>query len=370
MRAFTRFVSVYVTGLVAVLAGGAILSAGAPFTGVSLKVSKEPAPPGGMAQVKVFVTEPKPISTGRGGLSFSALDTIDGIALMSAVDDAMGVAVVRGTNVDLSLVSPSATFGMDLDYPVLTVAGRVPVSAPLGTKFPMVIDPASLALFDAAGAPYPTEVKQGHMIAALGPSVHDVLPGSADLDAGSVVTIVGSNFVPDTKVKFKEVLLSEVRYIDSTRIDVVLAAPARMHGMAIRVENPDGTRSVYYSYQRTRRDQASADATLRDAVPVFPRGTRTLATVEVAGIRTGIALQNILSSGATATLELVAIDGTTLATTQVSVPSARFVVRELSEVFGIPYPAAASVRMSATAPLQVMGIALDEAGAATPIPAR
>ena len=369
MRGLTRFVSIYVVVIGVALATTA-LSAGARFAGVSLKVSKEPAPPGGMAQIKVFVTEPKPISTGRGSFTFSALDTINGIALMSAIDDAVGIAVVRGTNVDLSFVSPSGTFGMDLDYPILTVAGRVPADAPLDTKFPMEINPVSLGLFDPSGAMYPAEVKQGHMIVALGPSIHDVQPGSADLPAGSVVSIVGSGFEPQTSVKFSETLLSEVRYIDSTRIDVVLAAPAHMHGLGIRVVNPDGTRAVYYSYQRTRREGTSAHATLRDTVPVFPRGSRSNATVDLAGVQTGLALQNVEASSAAVTLDLIAVDGATLSTVRLNVPSASYIVREISEIFGIPYPAASSVRMTATGPVQLMGVALNEAGEPTPIPAR
>ena len=369
MRGFTRFVGSYVV-LTVVVFVATTFAAGGQFAGVSLKVGKEPAPPGGMAQIKVFVTEPKPISTGRESLSFDGLDTISGIAMMSAVDDALGVAIVRGTSVDLSLVSPSSMYGMTLDYPILTVAGRVPADAPLDTKFPVELDPAALTFSDPSGAPYPVEVKQGHVIVAPGPSIHDVLPGSADLPAGGVVTIIGSGFDPRTSVKFDETRLSEVRYIDPTRIEVVVAGPARMHGMTIRVVNPDGTRAVYFSYQRTYRDGSSADPTLRDAVPVFPRGSRLTGTVDLAGVRTGLALQNIGSSSGIVTLDLIAADGSTLSTVRAAVPSSRFVVEEISELFAVPYQGAASVRMSADAPVQLMGVALDEVGAATPIAAR
>jgi len=214
------------------------------------------------------------------------------------------------------------------------------------------------------------DTKPGHIVTAPGVSVDAVQPGSADLPAGSVVTILGTGFDPLTKVRFDEVALADVRYVSATRIDVVLAAPARMHGMRIKVTNPDGSRSVYYSYQRARRQGVSDHPVLRDTVPVFPRPSVVSAQVDIAGSATGLALQNIGATAATVRVELVAADGTMLATTQLVVGASRFVVQELSEIFAVPYSAAQRVEVLATAPIQVMGIAVDATGAATPLPAR
>ena len=154
----TRFMKGVVVVLCLAVPAGAF--AAGTFAGVSLSVSKETAPPGGMAQVKVFITEPKPISTGGGHIFFDAYDSVLGIALSSEAQDASGVALVRGSALDIALYSPNGTFGTLLDYPILTIVGHVPASTPVGVKFPMTIDPGSLQLFDSLGAVYPVEVKQ------------------------------------------------------------------------------------------------------------------------------------------------------------------------------------------------------------------
>lgn len=220
----------------------------APFLGLSLSVSKETAPPGGLAQLKVFVTEPKPISTGSTSFSFDAYDAILGIAVMSPAQDTYGVALVRGTAIGISMVSTTSSYGTWVDYPVLTVVGHVPATVPLGTKFPLAIDPAAIQFLDPFGVLYPVDVKAGHLVAGGGVSISDVSPGSAMLPAGSVVTITGMNFTPNTNIKFREAKLSEVRYVDAGRIDVVLAQALRMHGVLIKASNPDGSQATYYSY--------------------------------------------------------------------------------------------------------------------------
>src|SRR6185295_16925273 len=60
---FTRFTARHIAVvIVSLLAGTSVLGASL-LTGVSLAISREVAPPGGLAQIKVSVTEPRPIST-------------------------------------------------------------------------------------------------------------------------------------------------------------------------------------------------------------------------------------------------------------------------------------------------------------------
>ena len=337
------------------------------FTGVSLKVSKEVIPPGGMAQVKVFVTEPKPISTAGGFLSFDGLEGFDGIAINSPADDTFGVAVVNGGGLAVSIVSKSASFGTGLDYPVLTVAGRVPAFTPLGARFPMTIDPASLRLLDPLGVVYPSEIKDGYVEAARGVSIDDVLPGSADLPAGAVVTVRGTGFVPRTRIQFNGVKLAKTSFIDSTRIDVVLATPARMHGTRVRAVNPNGSKVTYYSYQRTARVDPSAMPVFRDAVPLFPHRSALSAIIDLSGVAAGLALQNIEPSSATVVVRLFGADGALLATTRFVLPANAYLVQEVPELFQMAAPAGAFVRVRASGPVQAMGIAVDAAGTATPL---
>jgi IPT/TIG domain-containing protein len=339
-------------------------------TGVSLKIGKETVPPGGLAQVKLFITEPKPISTGFASFDLDGLGDVVGIALMSPAHDTLGVAIVRGSQLAISILSPSATYGTDPDYPVLTIAGRVPATTPNGTVFSIAMDGGSLQFTDPTGTVYPNHFKGGSVLVAPNVGIDDVVPGSADVNAGDVVTVVGRGFVPDTKVKFKEVLTSATEFVDAAHMRVTVAQPARMHGLGVQVVNPAGGQTSYFSYLRTKADATSLQATLRDAVPVFADIDATTALVDVAGTATGLAIQNRQPGAAQAIAELFDAAGRQLAATTVTVPSHRYLLLELSELFGRPYAAGQIVRVRSLVPVQVMGVAVDAAGGARPLASR
>src|SRR5437762_1403282 len=100
---------------------GPLVAQVAPTT---IRVTDEIAPAGGMAQLKVQLTSPKPITTGNMSIDMSGVffDSIDGIALFSSTGDVAGAAVVNGGRVNVRFTSPNSTFGTSLDYPILTVA--------------------------------------------------------------------------------------------------------------------------------------------------------------------------------------------------------------------------------------------------------
>jgi hypothetical protein len=338
--------------------------------GVSLKVSHEATPPGGIAQIKVSVTEPKPITTGRMALSFTRLDRFAGIAAMSPANDTFGVAQLRNSEIRFSVLSTTSSFGTNLDYPILTVAARVPASTPLGTVIPVSLGSDGLAMFGPGGAVYPYEVDDGSVTVARGISIDDVTPGSADLPAGSVVTIVGHGFTPATKVRLNEAILSSVRFVDSTHIQVVLASAARMHGMRIRAENPDGHKTTYFSYQRTRRQGTSAFPAFQNVVPLFPLRMSAEARVRITAVPTALALQNIGTASVRAAVDLLAADGRVLATRVIRIAPSRFAVSEISELFGMSYVPSSIVRVRSAAPIQAMGIEVNPSGDARPIAPR
>jgi hypothetical protein len=339
---------------------------------MSVKVPDEIAPPGGMAQMKVRITEPKPISTGDAFLSFSAFASIDGIAMAGPDSDAAGVARVVGTDVALTFVSPSGSLVTDGDYPLVTVTGRVPdsFSVPLPAKFPFLLSADTIRLFDPSGAAYLVDVQPGSLVVGPGISITDVVPGGADVPAGGVVSIYGMNFRPDTEVRFKEVVLAQVRYIDSTRIDVVLAQRARMHGMRIRVENADGSQLVYFSYQRTTEATPSAHPLLRHAVPLFPSGQVQQAIVEFPSdsgrLASGIALENVGRDQANVILDMTNGGGGG-ASAVVVIPAKQRLVRDASELFGFPCNTSCAVTVRSTDPIGVIGIVVDQAGTLRPV---
>jgi hypothetical protein len=106
---------------------------------------------------------------------------------------------------------------------------------------------------------------------------------------------------------------------------------------------------------------------LARAVPLFPRSSRLSGTVRLAGAATGLAVQNIQPAGASVLAELLASNGTRLAVVRLSVAANRFVVREISELFQMSYNGTQSVRVRSSVPVQVMGVAVSSAGAASPL---
>ena len=363
MVSFERAARLVALAAMFVIAAG-VGRAQAPEVGVSLKVSREIAPPGRIAQMKVFVTEPKPITTGRAWMEFDAFSDIVGIAL--GAEDSAAVAVVVAGQLEFSVVSPGGAFGMDPDYPVLTIAGRVPVDTPVGVRIPMIIDAASVQLTDPLGVLYPTHVKNGYLECGGTLSVSDVIPGNADLPAGATVSIFGSGFRPDTRVQLKETLLAGVMYVNPGRIDAVLGEPARMRGMGVRVWDRDGSMATYVSYQRTGLVGSSAHPVLQHVVPVFPAATSQQASIRLGTATAGIALQNLGAVDVSVFAELADASGVPLAVGFIDVPSSKYVVQAISETFGVTHAGPGFVRIVAASPVQVLGVDVDAAGRATP----
>jgi hypothetical protein len=341
-----------------------------PAPDVSLKIQNETVPPGGLTQVKLFITEPKPISTGLLGINMNGVGDLAGISVISPERDTVGVALVSGSRVSVSIVSPTATFGTDTDYPLLTIATRVSPTTPAGSVYPIDLDPASLQFTDPTGAVYLNTFKVGSILVAPNVGIDNVVPGSAEVGAHALVTVIGRGFVPGTKVKFKDVLLSSVSFLDDSHMQVRVAQPARMHGTDVIVVNPNNAQTNYFSYLRTAAETISLRPELRDAVPLFADNDDTTAIVEVAGTMTGLAVQNRQSVVANAVAELFDSSGRPLAAATVRVSPSRFALLELSEVFGMSYAPGQIVRVRSEVPVQVMGVAVDAAGGVQPIPSQ
>jgi hypothetical protein len=360
------------------------------FAGLSLRVSDETAPPGSIVQIKIDVTEPKPISTGRGKIKIKGLAPVEGIVLMNRDQDTYGVAMVDGDELSFAIHSPSSLFGTPTDYPIVAIAGRVAANAGIGTTYPLQLDPGALRFVTPAGADYPLEIKDGQLTVGNSVVISDVSPGSSIVPAGGTVHISGTNFVPDTRLQLSETSIAAVHYISSTRMDVVLAQAADMHGVRIRARNPDKSESEYFSYERTKSTSPSNDRILSRTVPLFAPATYMTATVPLprlggnggrrravghslpnsalaanAGISAqqasgtvGFALQNLGTSDVSASIELLDSHGFPYATNTVTIGPDRYLVREISEVFGLVVSPSA-VRVRSSAPLQVLGLVTD-----------
>lgn len=363
------------------------LQAAELFAGLSLRIRDEAAPAGSIVQIKVDVTEPKPISTGKGTVKTGGIRTIEGIALMNGDRATYGLATVKNDELTFAIHSPSALFGTDADYPILTIAGVVDPSAANGATFPLTLGSGALQFADAAGAQYPLEIANGQLTVANVVAIGNVWPGSSVVPAGGVVHISGANFNPNTRIQLSEAAIAETRFLSSSRIDVVLAQTADMRGLRIRARN-DKSEATYFSYQRTATS-ASSNETLSAIVPLFAANRYTEATLSVPASTSsshgrrraagpshggpqqrgtfGVALQNIEESPLSATIELLDGAGHVYAVTTVAVAANQTLVRELGEWFGT-VAAPAAVRVRSTTPLHILGIAADASGTATAVP--
>lgn len=372
------------------------LGAFAHGPGLSLRIADEKAPAGSVVQIKIEVTEPKPISTGRGKIKVRGITAVEGIVLMNEGQDTYGVAMVDGNELTFAVTSPSSVFGTPADYPILGIAGTVDSSAAVGTSFPLTLDTAGLTFRDASGAVYPYEIANGNLTVSNGVTIGDVEPGSAIVPAGGVVRITGTNFKPSTRLQLNETSIREQRFVSSNRIDVVLGQTASMHGMRIRARNDDGddrSESEYFSYERTTAIGASNDAILSKTVPLFAPAKYTSAIVDLprrsngrrravghslTWITTpstpkaalGFGLQNLESSTATVEIELLNSAGHPYAVNTLSIAPNQSIVREVSEVFGIVATPSA-YRIRSNAPIQILGLVTDPGtGTAAALPPR
>ena len=336
----------------------------APFTGVSLKVNNETVPPGGMLQFKLFLTEPKPM--GRGSttptIPTSSTGPARGIALNDPSGQACGVAVEGASGLQVNFISPSLTLGTNVAYPILTITYPVKNTAIVGSQAPLDIDLNSSFFVDpATGLPYPQEIAPGKLTIGGRISISDVLPGGGILPAGTTFSIMGMNFPAFPKVQVEGGTVLTADAISSSRIDVTLDRDIQMEGTRVRVIDKDTKEAAtYYSYLRATALGQSLRPLLAASYPIFSRQTYTsakLAWTKSFTLFTGLALQNPNATAAQVKLELLSSAGQVLQSFSFSLPSMTKATRDLLEVFpsGI-FVNGASVRITATQPIQMLGL--------------
>ena len=271
---------------------GAVVAHAQPL---SLRIPDETVPPGGVLQAKLDLTESRPIFTGGGGMSFGGYDGFLGLAVHSPTGDAAAVGVMRGSTLRLRMLSPTSDIGSSGEYPLLAATLRVPLDAPLGRRTPL--DLAGAQFFGPGGVPYTFDFTPG--VVTVGPvaAVIDVTPGSATVAAGGTIVINGLGFEQGTRVRLKEVAVSNVQVIGTTQILVTPATAVTMHGQEIEIEIPSTRqKSSYFSYQRTTPLGRSAHPLIGAVEPAFPRRFSTSSLVRFNAPRAsdvyGVALQN------------------------------------------------------------------------------
>jgi hypothetical protein len=327
----------------------------------TVKITNETVPAGGMAQVKVLLTSPQPIT--GGGVKFDgALSLADGISLSSSTGDVFGTALQTGSQIDVRFTSPKGTFGTEPDYPLMTFTFGVDPAAPVGQVTPADIGSSSLWQ-TLIGAAVPVELKPGSVTVGGSISVTDVIPGGGVLPAGGTFSILGTGFTRRTKVHINPMLMDSATYISPNEIQVKVVDGGVLDATEIRLRNPDGSEVTYFSYLRGVPAGVSKHPLIARAVPIFSTKTSMSAVMPPmilpqfnSPYAVGVALQNPGTVAADVVLELVSASGPPISSAKITLAPRARMSRELSEWFTAPIPSGASVRVRSTQPIQVLGL--------------
>ncbi len=329
-----------------------------------IRISNEIAPPGGMAQIKVSLTSPKPIITGNmtADLSDFMFDSIDGIAMFSSTGDVVGAATVNGRKINARFTSPNGTFGSVTDYPILTIAVTLSKFAVPGQKVTVALDPNASFWQDLLG-PVTVSLIPGSITVGGSVSITNVLPGGGAIPAGGVVNVLGMGFSQKTKFIIKGLNVASIQYVSPTQFQVVAKQAGPLDGVQFVALNPDNSTDSYFSYMRGVPQGVSSQPLLAVTVPVFSLLTATEAVLPSTistqlnpDYFTGIALQNPSPGPVAVTVEARASDTSLLGTTAFTLTNGSRISREASELFGATLPTGAYMRVLASQPVQVMGM--------------
>jgi hypothetical protein len=342
-----------------------LFAAGDTATAVSVKapevkIPDETAPPGGMVQMKLMVTEPTPIISGKIFFPFDAavFDGVSGINLLNPTGDVNGVAIIQGNRVAIRYSSTTGTTGTD--YPIMTIALPIRSGAAPGQKTQFALDPTSAWLLDLLGVVSPTPIPPATVTVGGTVSITNVTPGGGVLNPGAIFTIHGVGFQPQTRVGLNEIKASSIEVLSPQEIRVTVAETVQLTGQKIQVLNPDGSQDVYFSYMRGNPLGTSAQPLLAAALPIFSAQSFSQATFGpmvsgVPGLFYGLAMQNQNLDPVDITVEMHSLSGTLLGSSTFTLPAGRSIARELSE--WAPFPAPGGfVRVTASAPVQMFGL--------------
>jgi hypothetical protein len=340
------------------------------FAGVELRIPDETVPPGGMLQLKVEITEPKPILKGGQRAQYQAqfLGPVQGIALFSPNGDASGTAVLSKGAAHLSLNSPLFDMGNVVDYPILTMAMPVKTTAIPGKTAPLVLDPSLSRWVDPSGQDYPVLLTNGLVTVGGTLSISSILPGGGVVPAGTKIRILGMGFQPDSKVQVNEAILATSTYVSANEIDVTLTTNVNMTSRRIRVVNPTTNERVeYFSYQRTTRMGKSQHPLIAATEALFAQSTWTLAYFKpvLSGSQfSGLGLQNQAAIDSKVRLQLFASNGSLLATRTLTLRANKRMTRDDAEFFTGVVPATGTtlkVTVLLGPPIQLLGLLGDDA---------
>ena len=333
---------------------------------VAVHIPNEMAPPGGVVQMKLLVTEPTPISSGKPRFAYdeAVIDDVWGIQLFNPAGSVSGVALIKNANVSVNYISTSGPLGSD--YPIMTVALHVRPDAAVGSKAQFSLDASSSWILGLFGATTMKPIAPAMITVGGTISITNVVPGGGMLPAGTVVKVQGIGFQQKTQVQLSNIVASSIVVVSPNEIQITLAKATDMTGKKIQVVNPDGSQDLYYSYLRGIAMPKSVEPLLGYAVPIFASTTVTQAVFApiAAGASsqfTGLAIQNPNHEPAKVTVSLFSANQRLVSKATTIIPSGHRLMRDIFELAGAVPETGSYIQVESNQPVQMFGFLGDNA---------
>ena len=307
--------------------------------GVSIALTNEVVPAGSIAQVKVMLTEPKPIiRTGmKASFDESFFDEFLGLAAGGGLH---GVGIVNGGKLRLELtnLTPDA---LQAGYPLVTIAVKTKPGLPLGYKVPVSLDMSFSNWIDTSGVAYTSEMKPGSVAIGGTQFIGNVIPGGGTIPAGATFKAIGGGF---TKNESARVEGARLRSVSGTEMLFEVKAPLKLDGLRIVAQNGFKDQTTYYAYPRGIKTAPSTNPALNGVVPIFPITANLKAQAGLGGDPNtvlGVGLQNPTSTDTSVELHIVDVLGRNLSEAKVTVKAGEVLLRSFEELSGAPNPVGA-----------------------------
>jgi len=190
---------------------------------------------------------------------------------------------------------PVAAAVMTKGVPVITIGGTPAINVQLGSPSSLTaVTPAntagaknvSIAQYDNQSVTAASSYEYAPPISPI-----SIAPTSGSTAGGDTVTVTGTNFDANTKVRFDDIYLSGFTLVNSTTITFTTPSQSSAINAEVIVENSFGeqTPSVFYSYQESQMTISSISP---NSGPISGGGTTT-----ITGTNFSVGIKNISQIG-------------------------------------------------------------------------
>lgn len=345
------------------LAGALTLQAG-KYKGLWLKVSDEAAPAGGVVQVQVSLTEPKPIIRTKMRLLFDGgvVNDVLSTGIFSPLGEASGTAIRYGDSIHVEVVSPGGDWGSDEDHPILTATVRLRPDADPSAASVFRVDDASV-FYTPSGAVYgiesnaPGSVRTGGTLA-----INEVIPSGGVVEAGQPVVLIGEGFDAGTKVEIENASPVRAVFVSPTELLVFPAEALQLDVKRISVQTAVGETKSFYSTLNSATAYESGYDLVAAMEPLFSPRIYTSASIGLPPLQDeadfhGIAVQNPNASGVTVQVRLLSDSGDPIASTVFLLLGDERLTNALDDLFpGVDLTGASKIEITGSGAVQLMGL--------------